>query len=430
MSHAVEASPYRPRRAAPTPGSIETATEPGRTHAGHSLVAALVGTLAVAAILLAFLWPSITTTTRHLPVVLVGSSAQEAAVQKQADVQNAGFEIAHLGSRAEAEQALKERKAYAAYVYAADGSFELLMATAASPVGAQLNGRVATGLGQDLQKSYITDQQARVKNAAALGAQAAGQAGAAKSLGAVVQQMKASMPEGTPQLVALSSQLAQTQKAAQDAAAKAKTAQDSVTSSVAPTVKVTDVVPLADGDPRGSSLATAGLPLTLGGMFGGVLVSILLRGTKSRVLGVVMYGAIAGLAIILIMHNWFDVLQGHWALEWLAAGMSLAATAALISGLQGLMGRFGMALGSTINMFIGNPMSSLSTPKEYMVGAWGEIGQMFVPGATGTLLRDLSYFPQANLTQLWLTLACWLVGGVLLSVVASAIRAHKRRSEG
>ena len=52
-----------------------------------------------------------------------------------------------------------------------------------------------------------------------------------------------------------------------------------------PKVTVTDVVPLADSDPTGAGIAAAAFPLTLGGMLGGILLSLLVAGAVRRLVG-------------------------------------------------------------------------------------------------------------------------------------------------
>ena len=65
------------------------------------------------------------------------------------------------------------------------------------------------------------------------------------------------------------------------------------------------------------------------------------------------------------------------------------------------------------SVLVGNPLSAATQPLQFMVGPWGAIGQWFVPGASVTLLRDLSYFPDANATFPWLVLAGWAAVGVI-----------------
>ena len=60
---------------------------------------------------------------------------------------------------------------------------------------------------------------------------------------------------------------------------------------------------------------------------------------------------------------------------------------------------------------------------QFMVGPWGAIGQWLVPGASASLLRDLSYFPNAaSLGFDWLVLAVWAIGGVALTVIGGNFR--------
>jgi hypothetical protein len=56
-------------------------------------------------------------------------------------------------------------------------------------------------------------------------------------------------------------------------------------------------------------------------------------------------------------------------------------------------------------------------PPEFLPTPWGAVGQWFPPGAGATLLRDLSYFPAADLAFCWLVLAAWAVGGLLLAAL-------------
>src|SRR5699024_9017121 len=94
-------------------------------------------------------------------------------------------------------------------------------------------------------------------------------------------------------------------------------------------------------------------------------------------------------------------------------------------GFVSLIGPAGIGIGAVLTMFIGNPIASLNQPKEFLVGVWGDIGQFFVPGAAGTLLRDLSYFPDAALGLQWCVLIAWLVGGLAVNLSGHRI-AHRR----
>ncbi len=190
-------------------------------------------------------------------------------------------------------------------------------------------------------------------------------------------------------------------------------------------VAVTDVVPLADTDPRGTGLTAALFPLVLGGMLGGIAISIAVIGAMRRVVAVVVYSVAGGLVLAGIAQSWFGALQGDYWLNSAAIALALAAIAAPITGLAALMGRPGIAVGAVTMLLIANPISAAALPKEFLLQPWGEIGQWFPPGAAATLIRELSYFPAADMLFPWLVLTAWAVGGILLSLVG-----HFRESGG
>ena len=182
-------------------------------------------------------------------------------------------------------------------------------------------------------------------------------------------------------------------------------------------VAVTDVVPLAETDPRGTGLTAALFPLVLGGMIGGIAISLVVIGAMRRVVAVVAYSAVGGLALAGILQGWFGSLQGDYWLNAAGIALALAAIAAPITGFVALMGRAGIAVGPIVMLLFANPISSAAIPKEFLPVPWGEVGQWFPPGAAATLMRELSYFPAADTTFPWLVLTAWAVGGILLSVL-------------
>jgi hypothetical protein len=179
-------------------------------------------------------------------------------------------------------------------------------------------------------------------------------------------------------------------------------------------VTVTDIVPLASTDESGTGLTAAAFPIVLRGMLGGILVSLLVVGAWRRLVSLTVYAVIAGARLAAIMQAWFGVLQGDYLANASAIALSLFATGSFIVGMTALIGPPGIAVGAIITLLIGNPISAAAQPLECLPGPWGAIGQWFVPGASITLLRDLSYFPEADATMPWLVLAAWGVVGVTL----------------
>lgn len=187
---------------------------------------------------------------------------------------------------------------------------------------------------------------------------------------------------------------------------------------------VTPVVQLSADDPNGTGLTAASFPLTMGGMIGGILVSLLVVGTWRRITALFAFAAATGLVITLVMQTWFLYLQGEFWLNVLAVGLSVLATSSFIVGTTALLGRAGIAVGAVLTMLVGNPLSAAAVPWQFIVAPWGAIGQFLVPGASNWLLRSLSYFPDAPTAQQWWTLIGWAALGLVLSMVG-----HFRNSE-
>lgn len=182
-------------------------------------------------------------------------------------------------------------------------------------------------------------------------------------------------------------------------------------------VTTTDVVPLVAADANGTGMIAIAFPIVLGGMIGGIAISLLVVGVGRRLLALAISSIVAGVAVTLIAHTWFGILPGGFVA--LACGLTLAmlGTGSFIVGLSALLGTRGIPIAAVVTMLIGNPLSAASVPVPFLAQPWGAIGQYFVPGAAATLVRDLSYFPDADTTQPWLVLVVWAAAGVLLSAL-------------
>ncbi|GAA2046179.1 hypothetical protein GCM10009819_37450 [Agromyces tropicus] len=339
--------------------------------------------LVVGVILLAFAWPSVTADPQDLPVGIVGPDAAVSQVEQRiADEAGGAIAPERYDDRDAAVSAIEQREVYGAVVLgdAPTDAPEVLIATAASaPVAQQL-----TALAQQLQAG-------------------------------IDEQVRAALPEQLQQVLesAVKAAVAQATGQAGDGAPSAP----SVPELPQVTVTVTDVVPLADTDPRGTGLAVAMFPLVLGGMLGGIAISLAVIGAMRRVAAVIAYAVATGLVLGGILQGWFGALQGDYWVNAGAIALAVAAIAAPITGLVAIMGRAGIGVGAVLFILVANPISAATVPVEFLVSPWGAIGQWFPPGAAATLLRDLSYFPDAPMAFPWLVLAGWAAAGILLSLV-------------
>ena len=354
-------------------------TRPRPTRWGIAALLGLAGSFVVAVIVMAFVWPAATSQAQNLPVGISGPAEAVTAVDDVlAEQDPAPFVLHEVDSRDDAASRIDSRELYGAILLGDEP--EVLVATAASPVAAQALRGVAGQLQaqiDDRAKSALTDQLT-----ALVGALQAGQ--------------RPHLPEGGP-----------------------------AGPPEVPVVTVTDLVPLVEGDATGAGLAASVFPLVLGGMLGGILLTLLVQGVVRRLVGLLVFGIAAGALITLVMQTWFGLLPGDWLLNAAVIGLGVTATSSLIVGLAALMGPAGIGVGAIITMFIANPIAAAATPPQFLPEPWGAIGQFFVPGASATLLRSVTYFPDAATAVPWLTLLAWLVGGVVLALVGH----HRTRAE-
>ncbi|MBF4585657.1 hypothetical protein [Curtobacterium sp. VKM Ac-2887] len=212
------------------------------------------------------------------------------------------------------------------------------------------------------------------------------------------------------------------------AQAAAQTAQGAGGGAAAPTVSVTDVVPLSDDDPTGAGLVAAAFPLVMGGMLGGILLTFLVHGTGRRVMGLAVFVVVGGFAVAGILQGWLGILQGPYVQNVAAFVLALGSVAATILGASTLIGRLGVSVGPVLFLLFANPIASSATPSSFLPAPWGTIGQWFPPGAGSRLLRDISYFPDANAAPQWLILAGWTAFGLALMGVGALLHVRRRHA--
>lgn len=295
-----------------------------RTAWARTLLLGLGAAVAVGVILLAFIWPTMTSAVKNLPIAVSGTTQQTSQVTKQLDSRSPGtFAVTRVSTRADAVRLIRTRDVDGAVIVQA--SPEVLTASANGAAVTQIMTGVATA-------THAT---------------------------------------------------------------------------------VTDIVPLSSQDSRGLGLSAASFPLALGGILGGILIALTVTGSWRRLVGVGVYAVLAGVGVTALLQGLFGILLGGFWLNAAAISLTMAATASFVVGMNALVGRVGIPVGSVVTMLVGNPLSASTQPAQFLAGPWGAVGQWFVPGASTTLVRDLSYFPDANPTFAWLVLAGWAVIGLV-----------------
>ncbi|HEY9291774.1 MAG TPA: hypothetical protein VIP98_10890 [Microlunatus sp.] len=196
----------------------------------------------------------------------------------------------------------------------------------------------------------------------------------------------------------------------------------------APQLKITKVVDYGPDDPTGSRLAIVGLPLTIGGVLGGALISMAIGRLSRQLTALGVYALAAGFGLAAILQFWYGALIGQYLINGLALALGVFAVAGVVVGLRRLLGVGGIGLAAVIFILGANPISGATVPSEFLPEPWATLGQATPQGAGPTLLRNLSYFPDASTGQAWLVLGCWAAGGLLLIMISLLRRQAPTRS--
>ena len=346
----------------------------------------LLASLIVSLVILAFTWPTKTMEAKNLPVSITGPEVTVS--QFEQSLKDRGietFELKQATSREDAENQIKQRETYGAIVFTEGAAPEVLTAPAANAAATQMLNGVATQLNAQIQQKALTAKTEALTQAV----QAGGEQGAQAA--AQLEQMKAQ---------------------AEQASAMA--------------VKTTAVVSLSESDSSGSGIAVAAFPLVIGGILGGSFSALRVNGTWRRFATATLYAVIGGALTTLILNVWFGLIPGDFATLWAAFSATYLATASFIVGVSALSSPLiGLGVGAVITMFIGNPISGASMPSVFLPGAWGQIGQIMVPGASSTLLRSIAYFPEAATSGQWVVLGSWIAFGLLAGVIGWALKERR-----
>ena len=346
----------------------------------------VLSSLVVALIVLAFTWPTKTMEAKNLPVSIAGPEVTVSQFEQSLKDQGIEtFELKQATSREDAENQIKQRETYGAIIFTEGAAPEVLTAPAANAAATQMLNGVATQLNAQIQQQALAAKTEALTQAV----QAGGEQGAQAA--AQLEQMKVQAEQAS-----------------------------------AMTVKTTAVVPLSESDSSGSGIAIAAFPLVIGGILGGSFSALRVNGTWRRFATATLYAVIGGALTALILSTWFGFIPGDFATLWAAFGATYLATAFFIVGVGALSSPLiGLAVGAVITMFIGNPISGATMPSVFLSGAWGQIGQMLVPGASSTLLRSIAYFPEAATSGQWLVLGSWIAFGLLAGVIGWALKERR-----
>lgn len=363
-----------------------TAAAPERSSWIKVISTSVLASLLVALVVLAFTWPTKTMEAKNLPVSIAGPEVTVSQFEQSLKDQGIEtFELKQATSREDAEQQIKQRETYGAIIFTEGAAPEVLTAPAANAAATQMLNGVATQLNAQIQQ---------------------------KALAAKTEALTQAVQAGGEQGAQAAAQLEQMKVQAEQASAME--------------VKTTAVVPLSENDSSGSGIAISAFPLVIGGILGGSFSALRVNGTWRRFVTATLYAVIGGALTALILNVWFGIIPGDFATLWAAFSATYLATASFMIGMGALLvPSAGLGLSAVVTMFIGNPISGATMPSVFLPGAWGQIGQMLVPGASSTLLRSIAYFPEVATSDQWLVLGSWIAFGLLTGVIGWALKERR-----
>jgi hypothetical protein len=201
-------------------------------------------------------------------------------------------------------------------------------------------------------------------------------------------------------------------------------------------LQVTDIKPLAPGDPIGLGLMFVSLASTVGGISSGVALALTLKSRRpesladagSRTLLIAVFCGLQALLIAAVA----DGVLGYggtqlltvWAFSTLLSVAAMTVTVAFVAA----FGLFGVLAAAVPIMFFGVPASPLPGPWNWQPDVFRVLGPFGPFGAATNGDINGIFFPQASQAQnLWVLLGLWTAVPVLLLL---GLGWHSQRTSG
>jgi hypothetical protein len=188
-------------------------------------------------------------------------------------------------------------------------------------------------------------------------------------------------------------------------------------------LRVEDVVPLAEGDPRGTVLNLVFLPLIIICLpLAGLLARFAFPRPPTFLAALAAFSLLSGLLVIALVGEAMDALPGPFLADAGVAALIVLSIALPTAGLLRLLGPPGIGVAAVLFIVIGNPGSGNASAPELLPGFWRVVGQLLPPGAGGQALRDVAYFDGNALARPLIVLLAWALVGAALVLLAPARR--------
>ncbi|GGM01884.1 membrane protein [Streptomyces fumigatiscleroticus] len=200
-------------------------------------------------------------------------------------------------------------------------------------------------------------------------------------------------------------------------------------------LRTVDVAPASGRDFDGLS----SFYLVVGWCVGGYLCASILaisagarpagpRRAAIRLIVMALVSIVGGLGGAVIIGPVLGALPGSVAGLWGLGALITFAVGAATLALQGLFGVVGIGLAILLVVIAGNPSAGGAFPLPMLPPFWKAIGPALPPGAGTWAARSIAYFRTNALTGALLVLSAWAVAGVVVTLLAAALRGKRREA--
>ncbi|WP_405804733.1 ABC transporter permease [Streptomyces sp. NBC_01187] len=174
-------------------------------------------------------------------------------------------------------------------------------------------------------------------------------------------------------------------------------------------VKVRDLKPLNEGDPRGLAIFYISLAAVIIGFVGAIQLSVHARDLNppERIAYTVAYALLGGFVISAVVDWGLDALRLPFTHSWLILALTMFTCGMVFTMFNTLFGRWAMLPTWGVMVLLGNPSSGGAVSWPLLPSVLGEIGRWLPPGASVNAQHTAVYFPEHQLLQPYLVLAAW-----------------------
>ena len=142
------------------------------------------------------------------------------------------------------------------------------------------------------------------------------------------------------------------------------------------------------------------------------------------------YALLSGFGGAVVAEPVLHAMNGHfWSIAGIGTLVTLSAATVTIA-LQTLFGVIGIGLTVVIFVILGNPSAGGAYQPSVLPPFWRAISSLLPNGAGTDAIRRIVYFDGHGITHAVVVLVCWILGGVLLTMIGAAVMHRGSRETG